>query len=82
MKLDLYDFDGTIYDGDSGVDLILFSIKKKPSLIFYYIGSLWVVIKFMLKLIKKEEMNGARSFCVSNNGGRVRVLRGLKAVKD
>ena len=29
MKLDLYDFDGTIYDGDSGVDLILFSIKKK-----------------------------------------------------
>ncbi len=56
MKLDLYDFDGTIYDGDSGVDLILFSIKKRPSLIFYYIGSLWIVIKFMLKLIKKEEM--------------------------
>ncbi len=56
MKLDLYDFDGTIYDGDSGVDLILFSIKKKPSLIFYYIGSIWIVIKFMLKLIKKEEM--------------------------
>ena len=56
MKLDLYDFDGTIYDGDSGVDLILFSIKKRPSLIFYYIGSLWVVIKYLLKLIKKEEM--------------------------
>ena len=56
MKLDLYDFDGTIYDGDSGVDLILFSIKKRPSLIFYYIGSIWIVIKFMLKLIKKEEM--------------------------
>ena len=29
MKLDLYDFDGTIYDGDSGVDLILFSIINK-----------------------------------------------------
>ena len=56
MKLDLYDFDGTIYDGDSGVDLILFSIKKKPSLIFYYICSLGVVIKYLLKLIKKEEM--------------------------
>jgi HAD superfamily phosphoserine phosphatase-like hydrolase len=56
MKLDLYDFDGTIYDGDSGVDLILFSIKKKPSLIFYYIGSLWIVIKYLFKLIKKEEM--------------------------
>lgn len=56
MKLELYDFDGTIYDGDSGVDLILFSIKKRPSLIFYYIGSIGVVIKYLLKMIKKEEM--------------------------
>ena len=38
MKLNLYDFDGTIYDGDSGVDLILFSIKKRPSLLFHYFG--------------------------------------------
>lgn len=56
MKLDLYDFDGTIYDGDSGLDLILFSIKKRPSLIFYYIASIGIVIKFFLKLVKKEEM--------------------------
>jgi len=34
MKYDLYDFDGTIYDGDSGVDLVLFAIKKKPYLSF------------------------------------------------
>lgn len=56
MKLDLYDFDGTIYDGDSGVDLILFSIKKKPSLIFHYISCLGVVIQYLLKIKKKEEM--------------------------
>ena len=56
MKFNLYDFDGTIYDGDSGVDLILFAIKKRPSLIFYYICSLGVVIKYLLKIIKKEEM--------------------------
>ena len=56
MKLDLYDFDGTIYDGDSGVDLILFSIRKKPSLIFRYIGCLGIVILFLLKLRSKEEM--------------------------
>ena len=30
MKYDLYDFDGTIYDGDSGVDLVKFAIKKNP----------------------------------------------------
>ena len=52
----IYDFDGTIYDGDSGVDLILFSIKKKPSLIFHYIGCIGVVIQYLLKLKKKEEM--------------------------
>ena len=56
MKLDLYDFDGTIYDGDSGVDLILFSIKKKPSLIFHYISCIGIVIQFLLKIKKKEEM--------------------------
>ena len=56
MKLDLYDFDGTIYDGDSGVDLILFSIKKKPKLIFHYLSCLGICILFLLKLRKKEEM--------------------------
>ena len=30
MKYELYDFDGTIYDGDSGVDLVKFAIKKNP----------------------------------------------------
>ena len=56
MKLNLYDFDGTIYDGDSGVDLILFSIKKRPSLLFHYLGCLWIVILYLFKLKKKEEM--------------------------
>lgn len=56
MKLDLYDFDGTIYDGDSGVDLILFAIKKKPKVIFHLISSLGIVILYLLKLRTKEEM--------------------------
>ena len=56
MKLELYDFDGTIYDGDSGVDIILFAIKKKPKLIFHFIGSLGIVLLYLLKLKKKEQM--------------------------
>ena len=32
MKYDIYDFDGTIYDGDSGVDLFLFCLKKYPKI--------------------------------------------------
>ena len=29
--MNVYDFDGTIYDGDSSVDFWLYSIRKKPS---------------------------------------------------
>ena len=56
MKFDLYDFDGTIYDGDSGVDLILFAILKKPSVIFTLLSSIGIVILYKLKLRTKEQM--------------------------
>lgn len=56
MKVNVYDFDGTIYDGDSGVDLVLFAIKKKPSIIFSLIGSLGTMILYLLKMRTKEEM--------------------------
>lgn len=32
--MNVYDFDGTLYKGDSSKDFILFLIRKKPSLIF------------------------------------------------
>ena len=56
MKFNLYDFDGTIYDGDSGVDLVLFAIKKKPKILFKVLGSLGIVLLHLLKLRTKEEM--------------------------
>lgn len=56
MKLDLYDFDGTIYDGDSGVDLVLFAIKKKPKVVLHLISSLGIVFLYLLKIRSKEEM--------------------------
>lgn len=33
MEIDVYDFDGTIYDGDSTVDLIAFCLRRHPSLL-------------------------------------------------
>ena len=56
MKYNLYDFDGTIYDGDSGVDLVLFALKKNPKVILTLLGSLGTVILYLLKLRTKEEM--------------------------
>ena len=34
-KIDVYDFDGTIYNGDSTIDFFIYAIKKKKRLIRY-----------------------------------------------
>lgn len=31
MRIDVYDFDGTIYDGDSTVDFVLFCLRRHPA---------------------------------------------------
>ena len=33
MRIDVYDFDGTIYDGDSTVDFWLYCLRRKPALL-------------------------------------------------
>lgn len=56
MKFIVYDFDGTIYDGDSTFDFLKFLINKKRSIIFNLPKMSFYFIKYKLKLIKKEEM--------------------------
>ena len=34
MLIDVYDFDGTIYDGDSTADFVLFCLPRHPELVF------------------------------------------------
>lgn len=50
MKYNLYDFDGTIYDGDSGIDIMLFAMKKYPKII---IPSFWALFLYIIKVIDK-----------------------------
>ena len=33
MLIDVYDFDGTIYDGDSTFDFVLFSLRRHPAVL-------------------------------------------------
>ena len=33
MLIDVYDFDGTIYDGDSTADFVLFSLRRHPAVL-------------------------------------------------
>ena len=56
MKFDLYDFDGTIYDGDSGVDFIKYSIKHHKGTLKCLLTSVGTVILYFLKLRTKEQM--------------------------
>ena len=37
--MNVYDFDKTIYDGDSTVDFVLYSLKRQPSLIRFFPGT-------------------------------------------
>lgn len=39
MEIDVYDFDGTIYDGDSTVDFLLFCLRRRPALLFSLAGT-------------------------------------------
>lgn len=50
MKYNLYDFDGTIYDGDSGIDIMLFAMKKYPRII---IPSFWALFLYIIGVIDK-----------------------------
>ena len=42
--MNVYDFDKTIYDGDSTIDFYLFSIKKDFTLIRYFPKQVFYII--------------------------------------
>ena len=65
MKLNVYDFDKTIYDGDSSIDFIKFLISKKKRLIFYLPKMFLYIIKYKLKLVTKESMKECFFSCVT-----------------
>ena len=55
--MNVYDFDGTIYDGDSGVDFVKFMFRKKKLLVLkYLLVSLKYVIRYKTKKISFKEM--------------------------
>lgn len=53
-ELNVFDFDKTIYDGDSSINFYLYELKRKPSLIRYLPIQLWGGIIYKLKIKPKE----------------------------
>lgn len=53
--MNVYDFDKTIYDGDSTLDFYLFCLRKHPSIIFCLYIQITGFIKYKLGMINKTE---------------------------
>ncbi len=53
--MNVYDFDKTIYDGDSTVDFYKYCIKRKPSLMRFMPNQAWQFMKYALKIQRKED---------------------------
>ena len=54
--INVYDFDKTIYDGDSSIDFYLYCLRRKPSIIFLLPIQFYGMILYILKIKNKEYM--------------------------
>ncbi len=70
--MNVYDFDGTIYHGDSTADFFKFSLKKHPSLLRYLPKQLWGFFRYAVKAIDKTKMK-ENFYC---------FLKGIDAEKE
>ena len=53
--MNVYDFDETIYSGDSTRDFYFYSIKKNPSLLRFLPKQGWAFLKYMFGIINKTK---------------------------
>lgn len=54
--MNVYDFDNTVYDGETAVDFYLFCLSKKPSLIKYMPTVFMMLAKYKLGKISVDEL--------------------------
>lgn len=56
MKVNVYDFDKTIYDGDSTIDFYKFCLKKNKKIIILLPIQLFYMFLYLIKLKDKKDM--------------------------
>ena len=54
--MNVYDFDGTIYNGDSTVDFFLYAVKRNPSVLLYLPKQAWGFVLYGTKRIDKTRL--------------------------
>jgi len=53
--MNVYDFDNTIYNGETGVDIFLSFLKKDPSLLLFVPKAIQIITKYKLGYFSSEE---------------------------
>lgn len=53
--MNVYDFDGTIYNGDSSVDFFLYALKHNPAVLLYLPKQAWGFVLYGTKRIDKTK---------------------------
>lgn len=53
--MNVYDFDKTIYEGDSTIDFYLFCLKKYPQILKYLPKQILGMLKYKIKSINKTQ---------------------------
>ncbi|MCL2494924.1 MAG: haloacid dehalogenase-like hydrolase [Oscillospiraceae bacterium] len=56
--MNVYDFDNTLYDGESALDFFLFCLKKRPSLLRYIPSALKAVVDYKRQGITIDDIAG------------------------
>lgn len=56
LAMNVYDFDGTIYKGDSSLDFFIFCIKKQPLLLRYLPVQIGGILGYVIGLYDKARM--------------------------
>ena len=59
MRIDVYDFDGTIYDGDSTFDFVLFCLRRHPRVALSLPAIALTGVKLALKKISLTQFKSA-----------------------
>lgn len=75
--MNVYDFDNTIYDGESVFDFYLFSVRRQPGLIRYLFVVLGTLIRYKLCCISAEEFEKIAKKHAKSYLLRVRDMDGL-----
>lgn len=56
MQLNVYDFDRTIYDGDSAIDFYFFCLRRKPGLLRFAPLQLFAGVCYMAKKLSQRDI--------------------------